>query len=186
MRFTDFATAFPAGVNAATTWNRTLIRARGKAIGQEFKGKGAHVGLGPMMNMGRIAQGGRNWEGFGADPFLTGEAAYETVLGWQEGGSQACAKHYINKCVFSRSGLRAKVADAGSGNSEQEHLRDHESSHVDDRTEHEIYVHPFMRAVQAGVASVMCSYSMYFYCSTDFAREMLISCTRPSERDLGV
>ena len=43
--------------------------------------------------------------------------------------------------------------------SEQEHLRDHESSDVDDRTEHEIYVHPFMRAVQAGVASVMCSYS---------------------------
>ncbi|PIL26516.1 hypothetical protein GSI_12274 [Ganoderma sinense ZZ0214-1] len=139
VRFTDFATAFPAGVNAAATWNRTLIRARGKAIGQEFKGKGAHVGLGPMMNMGRIAQGGRNWEGFGADPFLTGEAAYETVLGWQEGGSQACAKHYINN--------------------EQEHLREHESSDVDDRTEHEIYVHPFMRAVQAGVASVMCSYN---------------------------
>ena len=43
--------------------------------------------------------------------------------------------------------------------SEQEHKRDHESSHVDDRTEHEIYVHPFMRSVQAGVASVMCSYS---------------------------
>ena len=43
--------------------------------------------------------------------------------------------------------------------SEQEHLRFQESSNVDDRTEHEIYVHPFMRAVQAGVASVMCSYS---------------------------
>ena len=44
-------------------------------------------------------------------------------------------------------------------NSEQEHKRDHESSHVDDRTQHEIYLHPFMRAVQAGVASVLCSYS---------------------------
>ena len=47
----------------------------------------------------RIAQGGRNWEGFGADPFLSGEAAYETILGMQQGGVQACAKHYINKCV---------------------------------------------------------------------------------------
>ena len=46
-----------------------------------------------------------------------------------------------------------------SVDSEQEHKRDHESSHVDDRTEHEVYLHPFMRAVQAGVASVMCSYS---------------------------
>ena len=49
----------------------------------------------------------------------------------------------------------------GVARSEQEHLREHESSHVDDRTEHEIYVHPFMRAVQAGVASVMCSYSAF-------------------------
>ena len=53
------------------------------------------------MNMGRVAQGGRNWEGFGADPFLAGEAAYETILGMQQGGVQACAKHYINKFVAS-------------------------------------------------------------------------------------
>jgi beta-glucosidase-like glycosyl hydrolase len=36
-----------------------------------------------MMNMMRLPQAGRNWEGFGADPFLTGEAAYETILGMQ-------------------------------------------------------------------------------------------------------
>ena len=34
-----------------------------------------------------------------------------------------------------------------------------ESSHVDDRTQHEVYLHPFMRSVMAGVASIMCSYS---------------------------
>ncbi|KAI0351205.1 glycoside hydrolase [Trametes cingulata] len=139
VRDTDFVTAFPAGITAAATWRRSLIRARGLAMGREFRGKGVHVALGPMMNMGRIAQGGRNWEGFGADPFLSGEAAYETVLGLQAGGVQACAKHYINN--------------------EQEHFRTQESSDVDDRTEHEIYLHPFMRAVQAGVASVMCSYN---------------------------
>ena len=97
VRDTDFVTAFPAGITSASTWNRTLLRARGKAMGEEFKGKGANVALGPMMNMGRIAQGGRNWEGFGADPFLSGESAFETILGLQEGGVQACAKHYINK-----------------------------------------------------------------------------------------
>lgn len=100
VRDTDFVTAFPTGLSAAATWQRALIRARGLAMGQEFKGKGAHVALGPMMNLGRIAQGGRNWEGFGADPFLSGEAAYETILGLQEGGVQACAKHYINKYVI--------------------------------------------------------------------------------------
>ena len=73
------------------------MRLRGLYMGQEFKGKGANIALGPMMNMGRVPQGGRNWEGFGADPFLSGETAHETVLGMQAGGVQATAKHYMNK-----------------------------------------------------------------------------------------
>ncbi|KAH8093142.1 glycoside hydrolase superfamily [Cristinia sonorae] len=140
VRFADFVTAFPTGVNTAATFNRTMMRIRGEFMGAEHKGKGVHVALGPMMNMGRIAQGGRNWEGFGADPFLTGEAAYETILGMQASGVQACAKHFINN--------------------EQEHKRTQSSSNVDDRTQHEIYAHPFLRSVQAGVASVMCSYNL--------------------------
>ncbi|KAG9086826.1 hypothetical protein FS749_003342 [Ceratobasidium sp. UAMH 11750] len=140
VRFADRVTAFPAGINAAATWDRDLIRRRGEAMGKEFKGKGVHVALGPMMNMGRVAAGGRNWEGFGADPHLTGEAAYETIIGIQNEGVQACAKHYINN--------------------EQEHYRTTSSSNVDDRTQHEIYAHPFLRSVMAGVASVMCSYNL--------------------------
>ena len=66
-------------------------------MGQEHRGKGVNIALGPMMNIGRIAQGGRNWEGFGADPFLAGETAFETVIGMQQGGVQANAKHYLNK-----------------------------------------------------------------------------------------
>jgi beta-glucosidase len=78
-------------------WKRSLLRARGIAMGQEHVGKGVNVALGPMMNIGRVAQGGRNWEGFGADPFLASVGAYETILGMQSAGVQACAKHYINK-----------------------------------------------------------------------------------------
>ena len=77
-------------------WRRSLIRARGVAIGQEHVGKGVNIALGPMMNMGRVPEGGRNWEGFGADPFLTSVCAYETILGMQSVGVQACAKHFIN------------------------------------------------------------------------------------------
>jgi len=66
-------------------------------MGREHVGKGVNIALGPMMNMGRVAQGGRNWEGYGADPFLTGEGAYETILGLQEGGVIGCAKHLVGK-----------------------------------------------------------------------------------------
>ena len=76
------------------------MRTRGLFIGREHCGKGVNVALGPMMNMGQVAQGGRNWEGFSADPFLAGEAAYETILGIQQGGIVACAKHFIGKSVW--------------------------------------------------------------------------------------
>jgi beta-glucosidase len=39
--------------------------------------------------------GGRNWEGFFADPFGTGVAAYLTVQGMIDGGVMTTAKHWI-------------------------------------------------------------------------------------------
>ncbi|KAL0952833.1 hypothetical protein HGRIS_007058 [Hohenbuehelia grisea] len=139
VRLADFVTAFPAGVNTAATFTRRLIRQRGLFMGQEHVGKGVNVALGPMMNLARVAEAGRNFEGFGSDPFLAAEAAYETILGMQQGGVQACAKHYIDN--------------------EQETARTTSSSNVDDRTQHEVYALPFIRSVMAGVASIMCSYN---------------------------
>lgn len=150
VRYADFVSAFPAAINVAATFNRTLMNQRGTALGSEFRGKGVNVALGPMMNLMRAPAGGRVWEGFGGDPFLTGEGAYETIMGIQSNGVQACAKHYINN--------------------EQEHSRTTSSSNVGDRAEHELYSHPFLRSVQANVASVMCSYNQVngsFSCEND-------------------
>jgi beta-glucosidase-like glycosyl hydrolase len=54
--------------------------------------------LGPSMGpLGRIPAGGRNWEGFGPDPYLQGVAASETIGGIQSEGVIATAKHFILK-----------------------------------------------------------------------------------------
>ncbi|KAF8654787.1 hypothetical protein AX16_003442 [Volvariella volvacea WC 439] len=140
VRFADYVTAFPAAINAAATFNRRLIRQRGLLIGREHRVKGVHIALGPMTNLARVAQGGRNWEGFGGDPWLSGEAVYETVLGMQEAGVGACVKHLIAN--------------------EQEFKRTRSSSDIDDRTMHEVYAHPFLRGVMAGAVSMMCSYNL--------------------------
>ena len=148
MRFVDNGTAFPAGITVGATWNKDLMYERGKAHGFEAKKKGIHVLLGPSMGpLGRLPAGGRNWEGFGADPVLQGIAAAQTIKGIQDSGVIATAKHYV-------------------GN-EQEHFRQSWewgtpnaiSSNIDDRTLHEIYAWPFADSVRAGVASVMCSYN---------------------------
>ena len=131
------ATAFAAGIHAASTWDINLIRERGTFMGQEAKQLGIHVQLGPVAGpLGKVATGGRNWEGFGVDPYLTGIAMKETIEGMQEAGVQACAKHYI-------------------GN-EQERNRELMSVSIPDRVLHELYLWPFADAVKANVASVMC------------------------------
>jgi len=108
-------------MNAAATWSRSLIRKRGAMMGAEFRGKGIDVLLGPVAGpLGRVPAGGRNWEGFSPDPYLTGVAMAETIEGIQSTGVIACAKHYILN--------------------EQEHFRNNIDVKIDDRTMHEVYL----------------------------------------------
>ncbi|TPX11120.1 uncharacterized protein E0L32_007981 [Thyridium curvatum] len=149
IRGADNATAFPAGITVGATWNKELMFARGKAHAQEARAKGIHVILGPAIGpLGRMPAGGRNWEGFGPDPYLQGIAGGQTIRGIQSEGIMATIKHFVAN--------------------EQEHFRQpwewglpHAiSTNIDDRTLHEIYAWPFADAIKAGVASVMCSYNM--------------------------
>jgi beta-glucosidase len=144
VRLAGNASAFPASTNAATTWDKDLIYKRANALGREFHGKGINVALGPMTNLARVPAAGRNWEGWGADPFLAGVATSETVKGLQDNGVIATAKHFIgNEQEHYRGGSMASQIS---------------SSNVDDKTMHEVYLWPFAEAVKAGVAAYMCSY----------------------------
>jgi beta-glucosidase len=140
VRYAKSVNAFTPGIQAASTWDRDLIRQRGQFMAEESKGCGVHVLLGPVAGpLGKHPQGGRNWEGFGADPYLQGIAMAETIEGMQGAGVQATAKHFILN--------------------EQELNRETMSSSVDDRTMHEVYLWPFADAIHANAASVMCSYN---------------------------
>ena len=142
VRYAQHVTAFPAGIQAGATWDTGLMYARGLALGQEAKALGVHVQLGPVAGpLGKIPYGGRNWEGFSVDPYLSGIATATTVEGMQAGGVQACVKHFI-------------------GN-EQETNRGTINSVIDSRTLHELYLWPFADAVKANVSAVMCSYNQF-------------------------
>ncbi|KAI1337848.1 glycoside hydrolase family 3 protein [Xylariaceae sp. FL0016] len=153
VRFGDYASAFPSGQTVAATWDRQLMYQRGKAIGAEHKGKGVNVVLGPVAGpIGRTPEGGRNWEGFSPDPYLTGVGMSETIKGIQDAGVVACAKHYI---LNEQEHFRQVSESVGRGYNISETL----SSNLDDKTMHELYLWPFVDAVKAGVGSVMCSYT---------------------------
>jgi beta-glucosidase len=107
VRQTDGVTAFPAGITTGATWDKSLMLARGVALGQEFRGKGVNVYLGPTVGpLGRKPRGGRNWEGFGADPVLQAVGGYQTIVGVQKQGVIATIKHlvsqFLNGALFRR------------------------------------------------------------------------------------
>jgi beta-glucosidase len=66
VRGQELVSAFPSGIHIGASWNRELANQVGTSMGAEFKRKGAHVALGPVVGpLGRIAKGGRNFEGKG-------------------------------------------------------------------------------------------------------------------------
>ena len=132
-------TAFPSPVCLAAAWDITLARTYGTYVGQEERGKGGQVILGPMMNMARAYQDGRNTEGYGEDPFLASAIASADVQGIQSQGVMANIKHFV--C------------------NDQETDRFSISADSDERTRQEIYYQPFRACVQAGVGSIMASYN---------------------------
>lgn len=158
VRYASSITAFTPSVQAASTWDLELIRQRGQYHAEEARALGVNVLLGPVAGaLGKIAEGGRNWEGFSPDPYLTGIAVAETVTAMQGAGVQACAKHYIVN--------------------EQELNRETMSSNVDDRTMHELYLWPYADAVRAKVASVMCSYNKVngiWACESEYVMNTLL------------
>lgn len=149
--FADNVTAGVSGMNAAASFDKKAIYARAEYMGKEFRGKGVNVYLGPYINMIRVPEGGRNWEGGTEDPYLMGIVAAETVKGIQDQGVIASAKHFILN--------------------EQELNRNSSSSNIDARTLHEIYLWPFARVIEAGIGSIMCSFNKVngtYACENDY------------------
>jgi beta-glucosidase len=62
-------------------------------MGAEFRRKGVNLLLGPVVGpLGRVAEGGRNWEGFSDDPYLSGSLVFDTIQGIQSAGVGASTK----------------------------------------------------------------------------------------------
>ncbi|KAF1842339.1 glycoside hydrolase family 3 protein [Cucurbitaria berberidis CBS 394.84] len=146
VRNTDHNTAFPAGITAGATWDKDLLYRRGVAIGEEFRGKGVNIHLGPSVGaLGRKPRGGRNWEGFGSDPVLQAYGGALSIKGIQSVGVIATLKHLIaNEQEMYRMYSLVKPGI---------------SSNLDDRTLHELYLWPFAEGVRSGVGSVMIAYN---------------------------
>jgi beta-glucosidase len=133
-------TSFPSGVAMAATWDTDLVQREGQAIGQEVKALGRDMILGPTVNINRVPLWGRNFEGYGEDPYLAARLGVAYIKGVQSEGVIPSVKHFAaNNEEFERHRIDEKI---------------------DERTLHEIYLPAFKAAVQeANVWAVMSCYN---------------------------
>jgi beta-glucosidase len=141
-----FKTVFPIPLGLAASWNPDLARRAAWVSALEAAGTGVNWTFAPMMDIGRDPRWGRVAETFGEEPFLTGRFAAAMVEGFQgqdlsvPGSIAACAKHF-----------------AGYGASESG--RDYNTTDIPENQLRNVHLPPFKAAVDAGVLSVMTSFS---------------------------
>ncbi|MFJ7218340.1 glycoside hydrolase family 3 C-terminal domain-containing protein [Amycolatopsis sp. NPDC098790] len=133
------ATALPATMALASTFDTGLARRYGRLIGDETRALAHNVSEGPDINIARVPRNGRTFEGMGEDPVLVGAMGAADIRGIQENGTIAEVKHYAAN--------------------NQETQRQSIDEHIDERTLNELYLPHFEQAVTEGRAgSVMCAY----------------------------
>ena len=104
------ATCFPPAVIQAATWNRDLIFQLGEALGEECRQEKVSILLGPGINIKRSPLGGRNYDYYSEDPYLTGEMAKQHIKGVESQGVGASLKHYaVGNQEFRRMTINAVV-----------------------------------------------------------------------------
>lgn len=91
----DPSVALPSPTALAATWDPELARRAGRLLAQEARRKGVHVLLAPTVNLHRTPLGGRHFEAYSEDPYLTGEIGTGYVRGVQDGGVATTVKHFV-------------------------------------------------------------------------------------------
>ena len=135
-------TQLPAGVDLAATFSPALARRYGDVIGNEERGKGAAVNLGPTINLDRDPRWGRSFESFSEDPILTGALATAEIDGVQSQRELSQVKHYDD---YDQETNRNTTAD---------------DEIIAARPLHELYLAAFEDSIaRSHPASVMCSYA---------------------------
>ena len=94
LRVGDVATAMPASLALAASFDVGLAERVGATVAQEARAKGFNVLLAGGMNLARDPRNGRNFEYLGEDPLLAGTLAGHSIRAIQAQGVVSTIKHF--------------------------------------------------------------------------------------------
>ncbi len=141
-----FRTVMPIPLGQAATWNPALVSSAARAAAVEAARAGVNWTFAPMIDVCREPRWGRIAESLGEDPYLASVLGAAMVRGFQ--GEDLAAPGCIAACAKHFAGYGA--VEAG---------RDYASTNVPENELRNVYLRPFRAAVEAGVASLMTSFS---------------------------
>ena len=141
-----FRTVMPIPLGQAATWNPEVVRAGARLAALEAAAAGVNWTFAPMIDIARDPRWGRIAESLGEDPYLASRLGVAMVEGFQgedlagPGSIAACAKHF-----------------AGYGAAESG--RDYATTNIPENELRNVHLRPFKAAVDAGVSTLMASFS---------------------------
>lgn len=141
-----FKTIFPIPLGQAASWDPETVRTGARIAAVEAASAGVNWTFAPMIDVTRDPRWGRIAESLGEDPYLCsvlGEAMVQGFQGdalYKQGSIAACAKHFVGYGAVE-SGL------------------DYNTTNIPEIELRNVYMRPFKVALDAGVATFMCSFS---------------------------
>jgi beta-glucosidase len=151
------ATALPAPVVLAASFDRSSATDFGSVLGREGRAIDQDVLYAPMVNLVTVPTAGRNFETLGEDAFLAGELVSEEIKGIQGEGLIATIKHFAMN-DFENARMQTNIA-------------------IDEQTLRELELPAFEKAIRAGAGAVMCAYSRVndvYSCSNDLLLQQIL------------
>ena len=142
-------TIFPHHIGMGATDDPALVEKADHVTAMEVAGTGIRWAFAPCIAVVQNERWGRTYESYGQDPALVSELGAASIKGFQDGQLSsnswsvlACAKHFI-----------------GDGGTQNGH--DQGNTVCDEATLDRLFLPPYQAAVQAGVGSIMVSYSSW-------------------------
>jgi len=153
------AVIFPHNIGLGCTRNPELVEAAARITAEEVRASGIQWTFAPCVTVPRDERWGRTYEGFGESPDLARTLGAAAVRGFQRNDLSnplsvlACAKHYVG------DGGTA----IGSGNADRngKRLLDQGDTRLSEAELRRIHLQGYISAVEAGVGSIMPSYSSW-------------------------